>query len=82
MKPKMISKKEKVLSELIGVAGPVYEAPQKTARCGRWHQLTIGIGEDHTAYVTIDDDALAELCRRTGIDIKSITQDPPNPTEC
>ena len=77
----MTQANEMILSELIGAAGPVYEAPPKTARCGRWHQLTIGIGEDHTAYVTIDDDALVELCRRTGIDIKSITQDPPNPNE-
>lgn len=47
-------------------------APRVTSREGVWYQLVIGIGVDHVAYLTIDDDALSELCKIDGFDVKSI----------
>jgi len=39
----------------------MHDAPNKTERCGKWYQSTIPIGDNHTAYLTIDDAAFEEL---------------------
>ena len=37
------------------------EAPVETKRYGKHYEIIIGIGNDHVAYLTIDDDALKAL---------------------
>lgn len=36
-------------------------APTKTERHGRWYQYVIQIGDNHVAYLTLDDDAIRAL---------------------
>jgi len=63
---------ENKLASLFWIADHVCDAPPKTQRAGKWYQLIIGIGNDHTAYVTIDDDALKALCDRNAMDFDEI----------
>ena len=42
-------------------------APRKTVRQGVWFDSIIGIGNDHTASIYIDDDALRELSKINNI---------------
>lgn len=44
-------------------------APNKTERYGAHYQLTIGIGKDHVAYLTLDEEALEALNLRERITI-------------
>lgn len=39
----------------------IADAPIKTARSGKHHQITIGIGRDHTANLCLTDEAYKEL---------------------
>lgn len=50
-----------VLIELIKEQGRVSHAPCSTRRLGKWYQVTIGIGDDDVAYLTLDDDAFGVL---------------------
>ena len=56
------------LASLVRVSDCVNDAPRKTQRQGVWHEIIIGIGNDHTAYITMDDDALKALCDSQGLD--------------
>jgi len=56
------------LASLVRFADCVNDAPRKTQRQGVWYEIYIGIGSDHMAYITIDDDALKALCDRQGLD--------------
>ena len=38
-------------------------APCKTQRHGAHYEVIIGIGRDHTATLTLDEDAYFELCK-------------------
>lgn len=42
----------------------IMQAPATTQRSGEWHEIIITIGDDHVAYITLDDDALKELYKR------------------
>jgi len=46
------------------------DAPPVCQLNGKWHKMIIGIGSDHTAYLTLDDEALKSLCERKGMDYK------------
>lgn len=37
------------------------DAPAKTERFGTHYELTIGIGKDHVAYLTLDEESLVAL---------------------
>lgn len=39
----------------------VVKAPERTERFGVWHQVVLPIGDDHTAFLTMSDDALQAL---------------------
>ncbi len=43
------------------------DAPTKTERFGKWHELVIGIGKDNTVSITLTDEDLEalKLYRRT-----------------
>ena len=69
---------EKKLAELIAVTGPINEAPKTIRLAGIWHEVVIGIGSDHTAYVRMREDDLRELCNRNGLDYEFVlTQNSP-----
>ena len=63
---------ENKLASLFWIADTVSAAPIKTQRNGVWYELIIGIGNDHTAYVTIDDEALNTLCERNAMNFEEI----------
>ena len=42
------------------------EAPNKTTYAAKHYQTIIGIGDDHAATITLDEDAMKELCERKG----------------
>ena len=42
----------------------VWEAPVKTERYGEWCEFIIGIGNDHTASITMDKDSYDMLIKR------------------
>lgn len=50
-----------LLTQLIEKCGVLYEAPSVTRLHGVWYECIIGIGNDHSARITIDADSLAEL---------------------
>jgi len=53
--------REKVLlKELLHGLVP-FPAPKKTEREGIWHEFVFGIGKDHTAYLTMTDEAYGKL---------------------
>ena len=39
--------------------------PRRRDYCGEWVEVVIGIGPDHTAYVSMPEDAFQELLRLT-----------------
>jgi len=41
--------------------GNISEAPMKTIRYGKHFDTVVGIGNDHVAFVTIDDEGLKKL---------------------
>lgn len=46
------------------------DAPHSTQLSGKWYKMIIGIGNDHSAYITLDEESLKELCERKGMDYK------------
>lgn len=58
----------KALKYLID-ANKMAPAPYKTQRQGKHYEVIIGIGNDHIATLTLDEDAYIELCK---IELKSI----------
>jgi len=50
----------KLLTKLIMVNG-IGDAAAKTERIGQWYECVIGIGKDHVAYITLDDEAFKAL---------------------
>lgn len=44
----------------------VHNTPQKREYGVGWIEVTVGIGKDHVAYITMPEDALMELCDLTG----------------
>lgn len=54
---------ESILYELL--AGlEMSPAPCKTERYGQWCEWVVAIGDNHVAYITMDDDAARELVSR------------------
>lgn len=47
------------LSEVIG------QTPRKREYGGDWVEVTVGIGKDHTAYISMPSDSLEELLKMT-----------------
>jgi len=60
---------ESVLANLVGVGGKLQEAPETTEYYTKHYQLIVGIGDDHTATVTFDEDSLKELCKNHGYEL-------------
>lgn len=56
-----IDKKNRELLMMLMKAGKITEAPTTTRRHGPWKEVVIGIGADHVAYLTMDDEAYEEL---------------------
>lgn len=50
-----------VLQDLKARGGTLGEAPYKTERFGKHYSVLIGIGKDHTAELTLNEDALQVL---------------------
>jgi len=44
--------------------GSFDDAPVKTTRHGKHHDITVGVGNDHTATIEFDHDAWLELRKR------------------
>lgn len=59
--------KEKVLAHLISLSEIISTAPRITNRYGDWVQVTVGIGNDETAYITMTLDGFELLCARNEI---------------
>lgn len=55
--------KRKMLGKTITIPKGIVlsAAPKKIALHGEWYDLVIGIGNDHTARLLIDDDAMRAL---------------------
>lgn len=51
---------------------PPHIAASKTERFGEHYEVTVSIGNDHVARVTLDDEALKNLCRRGGVDFDQL----------
>jgi len=49
-------------------------SPNKTMYASKHYQVTIGIGKDHTATLTIDEESLNKLCEITGIDAEDLIE--------
>jgi hypothetical protein len=51
------------LSQSILISGnrELYDAPNKVERFGNHYELVIGIGKDHVAFFTLDEEALVAL---------------------
>lgn len=47
--------------ERVANKGTLHDAPVKTERFGKHYSVLIGIGKDHTAEITLTDDALEAL---------------------
>jgi hypothetical protein len=45
----------------IFLSEPIHRAPTNRQHVGEWVEVVVGIGVDHTAYITIPSDSLAEL---------------------
>jgi hypothetical protein len=45
---------------------PIGPAPKKTERHGKWYEIIIPIGKDHVAYLSMSEDAIAEIRREEG----------------
>ena len=57
-----------------GNNGYMKPAPNKTTYVSKHYQAIIGIGNDHVATVTIDEDALKTLCDKYGHDIEDFIE--------
>jgi hypothetical protein len=71
-KVEIMENEESKLASLFWIADSVSAAPIKTLRHGVWYELIIGIGNNHTAHVTIDDEALKVLCERNAMNFDEI----------
>jgi len=71
--------KEKTLVDLLNEQTTfLTTAPCRTKCYGVWYEVVIGIGNDHTASLTIDKDSLMELCNRNNINFEEVTSRKPN----
>ena len=57
---------EQELADLLYTAGGMQTGPNKRTYVTRHYEVCIGIGKDHTATITIDEDSLLALCERNG----------------
>jgi len=55
---------ETKLARLLFMGGSMSESPNKTTYVSKHYQMTIGIGNDHVATITLDEDAMKVLCAR------------------
>ena len=52
---------KKIVLNQLKQAGSIEPAPIKTQRNGKHYEILVGIGNDHTARVTLNEDALEAL---------------------
>jgi len=63
---------ETKLGDILWCSGGLHEAPNSIKFYERHYELIIGIGNDHSAKLIIDEGSLHALCERQDIKIKDV----------
>lgn len=65
---------ESWLATLLNSGIKIGRGPRKRQYIGDHYDVIIGIGDDHTATLTIDDESLKVLCERNDIDMAELLE--------